>query len=131
MSADQDDIFVEESSFESNTPPLVSFKARLSRQGAKFFGGKKKGGKKKDDDDTDHEETVNAGVEAAVALVELSEDQSVENIANAFTAIGTIAMFCPPPGGPAVGGALMMAGGLMTIFGPKKPEVPSAELLAI
>ena len=60
------------------------------------------------------------------------KDPNYQTAGAALSSIGGLVIVAAPgPVGLAVGGALMLTGGLMGVFGPEKPPEPSAELLEL
>ena len=60
------------------------------------------------------------------------KDTNYQTTGAALTSIGGLVIVAAPgPVGLAVGGALMLTGGLMSLFGPEKKPEPSAELLEL
>lgn len=67
-------------------------------------------------------EATAAGVDTALDFVKLAKEPSVANAGSAIASLGAAAVLAPPPAGPIIGGVLMLAGGLMTIFAPHEPS---------
>ena len=67
-------------------------------------------------------EATAAGVTAALDIVKLAKDPSVKSAGSLIASIGAATVLAPPPAGPIIGGVLMLAGGLMTIFAPHEPS---------
>lgn len=74
-------------------------------------------------DPSDISDGVSAGVNSAIDVIKFSKDPSIKSGGAALSSIGAAAMFAPPPAGPAIGGILMLTGGLMTLFSPHEPSI--------
>lgn len=69
---------------------------------------------------------VTAGVDSILSVCAIATNPTLKNFGSSLTAFGGLAMcIIPPPVGLAIGGILMLTGGLMSMFGGENPKSPT------
>lgn len=71
---------------------------------------------------------VMAGVGGALDALAFAKDPNLKSASKALQSIGTMVAMTPPPTGPVIGGVLLIAGSVMSMFSKQGPPEPSAEM---